>query len=488
MGQIITLRGHGGENRSRRRSCLTNGPSMFRQHGSRAWDRLKNRQDRLSPEDRAYIARQIDRNIANLKAKPGQLAALAGFQNGTKELHDLRLPVNASEARVRELTAYPQKYVGLISAIQIISGESIYRLVDQLTYGSSIHPVNAENLSEAERVHAALQAIVNKIDTEFNLFDKFIKTAEVKEEQLIAGGMKNWPFYDYYEDELDFHAPILADLELPKKALKAWGFTDPSDLNQKLEDLNFDHVHPDDQSWIEGKIKEKKKKRQEHFEKIGRKYAFWELGTFTDDYPQTCFDRQDAIRYLPHIHLGQLTSFRDWVDSEYLANKKVFERQVADARKAMLSNSMVPFQIICDEDNGEPVVEINEEINDDYDWDHAWMMIYPDADLTGLIPVIVIPQAERGVFTIPLDTRNLLYLKKELDYVSTEGMSGYDRIKQLLGYGGGDNLIEQEFRRTAPFVDFNPFLSEWRSTKENDDEFSAYLNSFLTKGGDADEN
>lgn len=75
------------------------------------------------------------------------------------------------------------------------------------------------------------------------------------------------------------------------------------------------------------------------------------------------------------------------------------------------------------------------------------------------MPMLYIAHEEGGAYILPLDARNLEIFRDAVWLNETEHMSVFDRIKELLGYRT-DTLrhIEDGFRRTAPWLDHNPFF------------------------------
>ena len=77
------------------------------------------------------------------------------------------------------------------------------------------------------------------------------------------------------------------------------------------------------------------------------------------------------------------------------------------------------------------------------------------------MPMLYIAEEEGGPYILPLDARNLEIFRDAIWLNETEHMSVFGRIKELLGYREDTpKAIEDGLRRTAPWLDHNPFFHD----------------------------
>lgn len=166
-----------------------------REEGAKAWDRLRNRNRKLSPPDRNAIARNLQQEIERLGLSTRNLANRAGFAE-SKELYRLTLPRDA-DPRVRRLRADSWKYADLTKAIQHLTGENLHVLVDRMTRGTAVHPLFDENLSEIDELDNLLQLVANDLDCEFDLLSNYQAIAEVRNGYFSKTSWGRWPMYEF---------------------------------------------------------------------------------------------------------------------------------------------------------------------------------------------------------------------------------------------------------------------------------------------------
>lgn len=412
--------------------------------GRDAWSNLKRLGGQKLPAgDELTIARRlydemvvVRKQLSIQKIGIGQFCIRSKISDGSessKELHRLILPPGKDPERVRPRRS-AGKYRSLIEAISKTTKESISTLADRVLRGTSLHPANMEGLSETEMVHAALQGIVNKIDEEFGIHATFMEVAELKARHVTDGGSTHWPLY---------------------------------------EPWIFSGACPEDVQNYQRAIEDAKDKR----------FAFWErpddpVDPFLDDWPWPMAFGSGAVQnsdffYVPHAALGFI---------EYL---NLPRRKASPAEYEAAVKFRVEGWHTGDSDDGRTAIRDQWNVKDEWDEteqrpvgqvdtntargaDFAWIVIYPMPDGSRLMPMLYIPHQEGGPYLLPLDTRNLDIFREAIWISDTSYMTVFDRIKDLLGYRPGSRrVIEDSFRRTAPWLDHNPFFKMRRQQRED---------------------
>lgn len=411
--------------------------------GRDAWSNLKRLGGQKLPSgDEIIIARHLFDEMAVVrkqlriqKISIGQFcikSKISDVSESSKELHRLILSPGKDPAGVRPRRS-AGKYRSLIEAISKTTKESTSTLADRVLRGTSLHPANMEDLNETEMVHAALQRIVNKIDDEFGVHAKFMEVAELKVRHVAEGGTTHWPLCGPYI----YPSPI-----------------------------------PEDVQTYERELEDAKDKR----------FAFWKrpndpVDPVVEDMPWPMAYGSDVVQnndffYVPHAALG----FIEYVN---LPSRKASPARYEAAVQATVegwhtidqnSRWTIRDQWAVTDDWDEekqcPVGQVDSQSSRGSEF--AWIVIYPMPDGSRLMPMLYISHEEGGAYLLPLDTRNLEIFREAIWISETEHMTVFDRIKELLGYRpGSQRAIEEGFRRTAPWLDYNPFFKMRRQRKDD---------------------
>ncbi|MDP2852182.1 MAG: hypothetical protein Q8O23_02130 [Gallionella sp.] len=354
---------------------------------------------------------------------------IADASESSKELHRLTLPPSKDPNDVR-LRRGAGKYRLLIEAISKITNESVSPLADRVLLGTSLHPAKQiGSLSEAEKLQTALQRIVDKIDDEFGLHAKFMETAKLKAKHIADGGKENWPLWE-----------VTADMLTPEE--------------YEMERCNA--ADPRFAFWMKGI----------GYETWIKTYGATINGTEFPNAPGSGALQNNNFFFIPHAPLGV-------IEFANLPNRRQapvqYERAVQDQLDSWrqinkgTGRSLVAREhsIRDDWDSAKlcPIGQLNQSDGSSCGSDFAWLIIYPAHDGSRLMPMLYIAHEEGGAYILPLDARNLEIFRDAVWLNETEHMSVFDRIKELLGYRT-DTLrhIEDGFRRTAPWLDHNPFF------------------------------
>lgn len=422
---------------------------------------------KLPSGEEVVLARRLFDEIRvlkhHLRAKKGSIgkfcrdAGISDASQSSKELHRLILAPgkNPDEIRLRRTA---DKYYRLIVAISKTTKESASTLADRVLRGTSLHPAkNVENLSETEMVQAALQGIVDRIDSEFRIFAKFMDVAELKARHVSSGGKENWPKWDldpdWFEYELEVADAMNPEFAFWQRARPLW---DQEEFGKGKEEV--------DASSLESSAER----------------LMFATTRFSSNHSPVVVNsgaRQDnEFFYVPHAPLGFTNCFDFHPDrrDDPVGYEKSVQRiidhwqKIDDSTGVSLLGRSRAVTDQWNEESNEPFGQTLNDMDSCVSANHAWIVIYPTPDNSRLMPMFYMHQEESGAYLVPLDARNLNLFRDALWLDERGHMSVFDRIKELLGYfPGTPKVIEDGFQRTAPWLDHNPFF-KMRDEKTED--------------------
>lgn len=430
------------------RACETEGRDAFT-------NLRRLRGEKLQRGEEVVIARHLHTELSVLKRHLrarniglGEFCSQFGLTDASessKELHRLTLSPDKSTKEVR-LRRTADKYRRLIEAISKITHESVSTLADRVLRGTSLHPSQqTDGMTVTEKVQAALQGIVDKIDSEFGLHATFVEIAELKAAHIQKGGTTCWPHCDIsrdwlsseeYEQEMKDASDIRYAFWKRPNPPPVWELDDRSQSEVPQVRSEVRSESPPDQDW-----------------------QGWPMSYDSGALQNTGFF------YVPHAPLGVI-NFAD-----------IPRKQNSPARHEETVMRTLEWWRSVDTETGLSLVTQECSINDEWDTetqspvgqldnhsssrgsDFAWLIIYPTRDGSRLMPMLYVSYQEGGPFILPLDARNLEVFRDAIWFDETKHMSVFDRIKELLGYRPGTpRVIEDGFRRTVPWLDHNPFF------------------------------
>lgn len=393
---------------------------LWQAEGRDAWTALKRLGSGNLPEgDEIVIARRLYQEMEALKIRLksakiglGELCVRAGIGNEgdySKELYRMTLAPNREPSKIG-LRKSAAKYRQLIAAIGQVTKESTSSLASRLLFGTTLHPADVKDWTEIEQVQVALQTIVDVVDKEFRLYEKYMETAQLKASQLAERATCFWPHWGIdrsdYEEGCDGDQEFASDMRRRADSRSAYW---PNPANATLPN------------------------------------CFWTTGQGSD-----C--RQDSeFFFIPHAYIGS-------VEFTHLpkTDVKALDLLASSIRERDEQCGWEPKDD-WDEHEQRPIGQTTSS----WDWQwHGWIVIYPTPDHQRLMPMFYIPCEEGGAFLLPLDARNLRALQDNYYWVGrTEVSTVYERIKSLIGHlpGTHPSLLEG-LRKTAPWFDKNPLF------------------------------
>lgn len=379
--------------------------------GRTAGRKMLGKNERLEKEDRRVIAKRLSEEVTKSGIKPGRIATAAGLINGTREL-DKMLWREGSKTD-KELLAYASRYRDVIKALAKLTGENFNLLLDRVTVGTRIHPLRASHeLDDIERTRVALELEANEVDRELDLFADYRHTLRLKCEGFARGELVDWPYYDLGEDEI----PVRS--------------SDPeaSDHEEYL--------------------------REEWNAKVEGKYGFWGYD-FSDDYLEGI--DIEALGCLPHAYLGILVDWTQWCTPGDLHEIRKLRARMqlgyTHTPTAVYREGEVPRVENLKVENpdilkGRPSASVN-------DFPHAWLILFPDRDMTRIVPSLLTLNADLGSTCQPISSRLLIEL--ESTEVIGKQPSAHDAIVELLNPESGKSL-RQQWTETGRWFRENPLL------------------------------
>lgn len=175
------------------------------------------------------------------------------------------------------------------------------------------------------------------------------------------------------------------------------------------------------------------------------------LNTSVSDHLQV--NLHEGLQALPRFYIGRIIDWQDYSntsDGPDAGTKRRVRRELRE-RAASL------FAKYC----GDPA----HPINDQTDWDCTWLVLYPTADLTSVVPTLWICW-EGFVQSSHLDAQQLL-IARDLEWFAIDGTATatlYERIEASVA----DGTLLQDWTRTARDLDHVPFLVEDHSKAQRE--------------------
>lgn len=374
--------------------------------------------------------------------------AFGAHHISSKELSVVMLPPGESAGK-RGIRKGIRSYYLLIKAMAEVSGQNPSRLADTILRGTKLHPmsqIDAGTMTTLEKMHAMLQAIVDKVDEQFGLLRIYQQTAEAKAQAIQAGSRTNWP---------------LCDLELPDP--------DSKYATQSFREEREAASDPQKAFW----------RIDNHYRASSSAYIY--VGDMS-------LVRNDSFFYTPHALLGHLLIW-DLPDrrDDPLEFDLALAREIAAVRKKQhyIDTDLAP------RDEWDPVINCPKGQTDPMEANSLqytfWIVAYPDPVEQKLVPCLYMPSAEEGTpYLIPIGIETLSMLQRTYWISSTDCKPAFDRLVELVTEQDqdGDNLILAGIRRTAPWLQFNPVLKEAAKKVEAENKLNTAFRALVGSTAD----
>jgi len=443
--------------------------------GGHAWDRLRAHRKRIPRRDAEVLARRIDQLIGTLEVKPGVLATEAGLTSGTRELHRLRLPEKVDPA-VRRVHTEPDKYVRLIRVLSRHSGEDIYRLVDRLAIGTSLHP-RSGNATDIETLVAMMQEIVLEVDREAGLFDAFRQTTALRERSVAARRGLLWPYLDRDEDAEMYRPLTPNDLGWSKRQLESAGFR-PGDMDRPIRLLDLSHLDEETRTAILESSAVVDQMIARYHNEYDDSREYWEPHCVEGEACHCALDWADAVKYLPHAFVGEMLEWQDWnIDPDEPSRS----HEIARIRQTYSDQAAVPH-VTEDPTTGELAMATLTP-----DRARSWLVVYPNRDASGLVPVLFVDDQDMGVELVPMTVPNLVRRARVEVHLEGRHLPLLERVKELLGYGVDSVPLLEAWRQTAAYLQRNPLLTRYLEEQRRERAFKEKVARFLARDGNEED-
>jgi hypothetical protein len=162
---------------------------------------------------------------------------------------------------------------------------------------------------------------------------------------------------------------------------------------------------------------------------------------------------------LPHAYLGIIADWKAMGIEDDLVAMRAF-------REAQISGYDHVPQVRVSRETGFPLL-LSAEVDPDR-YEHAWLILYPNAKMTSVIPVLLITNPDLGTTAERLSVSKLIDLE-EVELIGKRPRSVYDRILELVGertVDGSDYALVQAWIETGRRLRQNPFLRELEKMTE----------------------
>lgn len=406
----------------------------------------------LPGDDALIVARNVHTEFPRLKAALkaqsrtlGEFCEAAKLSSGvdySRELHRLMLAPGADPAVVRPRKS-ADKYLRLIEAMAKALGVSASALAEQMLRGTTLHRADDGDRSEVEMIQATLQRLVDKVDQEFGLHQTYLETAQAKARHAASGGDCRWPQHsgtyrrDFFSD--------LAD--------------DPESATQELA-VAMDI-------------------RRAYWESpITKRFQTFEQFTYGPT-PSGCL-QDDSFFYVPHCHLGTGAG----LNAPLPVNAT--PQQIQRTQTAVREQTAYDLQFgrapkdEWDDVNECPVGQTSSMPHTAAHY-HAWLIIYPSPDHSGVMPMIYMAVEECGPAIVPLDAVALSAMRRMYWVEDDQTISTWlDHIKRLLLKDGASGMLGN-LRRTAAWLAHNPLL---KMERQQSNDMAALQALYTNLGND----
>lgn len=426
------------------------------QSGKDAWSLFKASEKIAGLHRKSMNANDANKLAANLHCylekewptilqKCGTKSALCELAFGgaasTKELYRLTLPPGGDSVK-RSIRRNAHRFVQLIEALSMVLEISVGVLAWKLLRGTSFQqliPSSGDRWDDIAKIQQTLQAIVDKVDHDFGLYQLYERTAQLKCTELEHGGQDAWPLWG-----LDYYDLATGDEEELQQYRQARQIAkDPSQAYYRRNEV-FGHRRDEESQpswWIYG----------------------FETGALQD-----C-----SFFYVPHTPLGY-ASIWNLPDraKDPVGYDIAVEREVASFRvRGNNGQESVYCQPVdgWDEQTKSPKGQTGSSLETGPLQYYMWLLIYPHPQGGRLVPTLYQAGEDGGAYLLPIGIETLDMLHDVVWVSETEQMPLYQRIEQqVLAIGeDGMNPLERGLRRTASWLEHNPVLKRARLAEDN---------------------
>lgn len=413
---------------------------LWQKQGEDAWSALKKLgQHNLPDGDEIILARNIYSEYAALKKclkekgiKRGEFCEKIVTVGSSKELDRMMLAPDA-DPRKKRVRKSAIKYKNLLQGMMEVFDTDRTRFVNRLMKGTSLRKNNFASNDEVDEIQRLLEAIVSRVDKEFELFETFKETAALKAAHAKRGGKCRWP-----QGDADWRGHFVPP--------QFWSSN--NEVQNEIEaaqDVRFAY-------WAKPLLQ--------------RDVSFWVSGQESG-----CW-MDDEFFYVPHVYLGygagiffKMNYLDQSPNPEGNPSKHNLE-QINQALEKLRQDVLLYFKSYGEKPQDEwddilkkPCGQISSMGNTAAS-DHAWLIIYPSPDNSAVLPMLLVPGEEGGPFLIPLDSCTLASMRGNY-WVDPDGTTEefLERFKRIfLCRESDDDVLLQGLRRTAPWLKNNPFM------------------------------
>ena len=412
---------------------------LWKKQGEDAWSALKKLgQHNLPDGDEIILAKNIYSEYAALKEclkekgiKRGEFCEKIVTVGSSKELDRMMLAPDADPRRKR-VRKSAIKYKNLLEGMMEVFDTDRTRFINRLMKGTSLRKNNFASNDEVDEIQRLLEAIVSKVDKEFEIFETFKETAVLKAAHAKKGGKCRWP-----QGDADWRGHFVPP--------QFWSSN--NEVQNEIEaaqDVRFAYwakplLQRDVSFWVSGQ--ESGCWMDDEFFHVLHAYLGYGAGIFF------------KMNYLG-LHPGEEES----VDHKPEQINEALEKLEKDASIDFATYGKKPNDE-WDDALGQPYGQVS-SMKDSAAHYHTWLIIYPSPDSDTVLPMLLIPCEEGGPFLIPLDSCTLASMRGNY-WVDPDGTTEefLERFKRIFLFReNDDDVLLQGLRRTAPWLKNNPFV------------------------------
>lgn len=459
--------------------------------GAWAWKKLE-KTLKLTLTDREKLARNLG---LYMDRKGIQAARLPKFQGESKEIYRLTLKPNEQMSDKNRLRASSRDYKKLIKALAECAGEPLESVANHALLGTSLHPVNDTDVNEFDKIFMALDSVVNLLDQEFGLLEKFRSIAQQRIRQFESK-LQQWRQQWDNDNDYDFVYEVAIDI------ISEGYWRDDDDDGSSVcsarssgyywyEIIPFlPHVYLGMDQEFDGDV------------------DYWPLLENNDETINEAKEAGDlGGSYL--IEYGKEKS--DIVKKIRFQRRRKFQeifKPDKPLRFDLCETKELPQDIICNYGTpqeierklqefyyySETLKEFHENENDSSASSypiHFWLAVYPDTNLKRLQPVLInsyisvyLEAVTPSMLMTTVNKSRLIRWNYDSETLIYDSQALLDRIKEVLGLSESQDALQgeceliREWRRTASFVEYNPILRQSLREQERHKTLWSNLNQW----------
>jgi hypothetical protein len=186
-------------------------------------------------------------------------------------------------------------------------------------------------------------------------------------------------------------------------------------------------------------------------------------------YPHLAWD--DGVKYMPHAFMG---GFIDWTN-EGMNPADPYQLNAV----SKLRDWFKDISVSTDFDAELKDVIVSRSGQEIFEF---WLVIYPNHDESGLVPVFYFQEMEGEVKLVPINVTNLIRMANAEVHIDGKLMTLMDRLKYWLGYDVEGIPLIEEWKKSASYLELNPLLRADIERQTKEDAFKEKMRGLWNDG------